>query len=232
MAGPAARKIYILKIGIIVAMISAYFLVPGVHEFFQTGIAYLRARDFENLRSFILSYGMWAPLTSIALMVMQSVIPLVPGIVITITNAWIFGWEFGAVYSWTGALLGAVIDFSIARWYGRPMVEEFIPPKVVDLVDRFFTRFGVLAVFVSRLTPVIPFKAISYSAGLTAIPLRRYLFATGVGQAPAILLYSFLGHNLTKSIRLTVAFTLILLLLGIAGYYFRDSLERFLPPKK
>jgi uncharacterized membrane protein YdjX (TVP38/TMEM64 family) len=168
-----------------------------VQEFVATGIGYLHHRDFEGLRAFILSYGLWAPLTSIALMTVQSMVPLVPGLAITITNAWIFGWEHGALYSWIGAMAGATLDFGIARWYGRPFVERFVRAKYLDLTDQFFKRHGVLAVFVTRLTPVVPFKVISYGAGLTAITFRQYALATGVGQTPAIVLYSFLGQHLT-----------------------------------
>jgi uncharacterized membrane protein YdjX (TVP38/TMEM64 family) len=65
--------------------------------------------------------------------------------------------------------------------------------------------------------------------------MRPFDFAlvTGIGQAPAILLYSFLGHNIGRSIQVTVVITVILVLLGAATYYYRVPLERyFLPEEK
>ena len=82
-------------------------------NFSIAGITYLRYRDFEGLRQFILSYGFWAPVASIALMAIQSLVPFVPGIIITITNAWIFGWQDGAFYSWVGAYL---VLYQILVW--------------------------------------------------------------------------------------------------------------------
>ncbi len=211
---------------VLAGAVAAYFFVPGVQEFVATGVGYLRHRDFEGLRLFILAYGMWAPVTSIALMTVQSMVPLVPGLAITITNAWVFGWECGALYSWIGALAGALLDFGIARWYGRPVVEKFVRSKYLDLTDQFFKRHGVLAVFVTRLTPVIPFKVISYGAGLTAITLRQYVLATGIGQTPAIVLYSFLGQHLTRSIRWAILITTALIIASFLVYYYRNEIEQ------
>ncbi len=226
MAEPTYRGIYVLKGLVLAGAAAAYFFVPGVQEFVATGIGYLHHRDFEGLRAFILSYGLWAPLTSIALMTVQSMVPLVPGLAITITNAWIFGWEHGALYSWIGAMAGATLDFGIARWYGRPFVERFVRAKYLDLTDQFFKRHGVLAVFVTRLTPVVPFKVISYGAGLTAITFRQYALATGVGQTPAIVLYSFLGQHLTRGIRWAILITTVLILASVLVYYYRNEIEQ------
>lgn len=227
MSDPATTKSYVVKIGVLALALAAYFYLPGIQEFISSGVAYLRLRNFEGLRQFILSYGVWAPVTSISLMAIQSMVPFVPGIAITITNAWIFGWELGACYSWIGALLGATIDFGIARWYGRPVVERFINGKMLDKADGFFKKNGVLAVFITRLTPIVPFKVISYGAGLTQMPFSRFAVATGVGQTPAIVLYSFIGQNLTRSLRAAVTVTSLLMILGITAYYYRDRLEKY-----
>ena len=83
---------YICRISVLIFAIIAYLYFPGLQEFMGAGISYLRYRDFEGLRQFILSYGQCAIIVSIGLMVIQSLVPFVPGLVITITNAWIFGW--------------------------------------------------------------------------------------------------------------------------------------------
>jgi uncharacterized membrane protein YdjX (TVP38/TMEM64 family) len=221
-----SQFVSVSKILVLMSAASAYYLLPDLQQFIKSGIGYLRVRDFDGLRQFILSYGVWAPITSIALMTIQSAVPLVPGIAITITNAWIFGWHYGAVYSWAGAFLGATLDFGIARWYGRPVVERFVNPKYLCLTDKFFHRHGILAVFITRLTPIIPFKVVSFGAGLTALTLPEYMLATGIGQTPAIVLYSILGQHLTKSIKAVIGVTSILIISGALVYYYREAIER------
>ena len=226
------RSFTILKLIILLLLPAVYYLFPGMQEFISTGMNYLSTRNFDGLREFILSYGVWAPLTSIVLMTVQSTLPVVPGIIVTVANAWIFGWHYGAVYSWTGALLGAFLDFGIARWYGRPLVERFISSRYLAWIDRFFHQHGILAVFITRLTPVIPFKVVSYGAGLTAISAPEYILATGIGQTPAIVLYSILGYNLAKSFKAAIAITGLLIVSGILLYRYRTVIERKLFIKK
>lgn len=219
-----AASTYSCRIGVLVFAVIAYFYLPGLQEFFGAGVTYLRYRDFEGLRQFILTYGGWAPAVSIALMVIQSLVPFVPGLVITITNAWIFGWQYGAFYSWVGALLGATLDFGVARWYGRIVVERFVNSKYLDATDGFLKKHGLLAVFITRLTPIVPFKVVSYGAGLTTMSLWRFMLATAIGQAPAIILYSILGQNITHNIRITIAITSLLITIIAVIYYFREEI--------
>ncbi|MEG6585976.1 TVP38/TMEM64 family protein [Dendrosporobacter sp. 1207_IL3150] len=222
-----AKSTLLLKIGVLVLIIAAYMFLPGIEEFVVTGIGFLKSRDFYGLRLFVLSYGIWAPVTSIVLMAIQSLVPFVPGVVITIANAWIFGWQYGAIYSWIGALIGAVLDFGIARWYGRPVVENIINNKYLQIVDKYLTRHGILAVLITRIIPILPFKVISYSAGLTLIPSRQFIIATGIGQMPGIILYSIIGQNLNHSLDTALLITILLIFVAILVYHNRVSIERY-----
>lgn len=226
MSQPAGKSGVVIKIGVLILSAAAYLFMPGVRELALTGLKSLKQCDFQAFRAFILGYGALAPLTSIALMALQSLVPFVPGLVITVANAWIFGWHYGAVYSWIGALLGALLDFYIARWYGRPLVERIVKKAYLRLVDNYLQRHGVLAVLISRVIPVVPFKIISFGAGLTIIPVRQYCAATAIGQTPGIVLYSVLGQDLIHNV-----YTLIIatcLLSGAAGlvYYCRARIEK------
>ncbi|EGO63230.1 TVP38/TMEM64 family protein [Acetonema longum] len=222
----AARGLYALKLGLLLLAITACYYVPCINEFITTGTAFLHQKDFSGLKQFILSYGVWAPVTSIALMTLQSLVPLVPGLIITIANAWIFGWQYGSLYSWIGALIGAFLDFGLARWYGRPLVECTVSRRHLDMVDQFFKKYGILAVFITRLIPIIPFKVVSYGVGLTAISWCQYLIATGIGQTPAIVLYSVLSQDLARNYRLAAVVTVLLLAVGWGAYYGRERLAQ------
>lgn len=219
--------------GIVLALVAAaYLTIPGVHIFIFTGFDFLRSHDYWGLRNFILSYGVWAPITSIALMVLQSLVPFAPGVIITVTNAWIFGWQHGALYSWIGALLGAMLDFGLARWYGRPVIARFTNAHWLGIVDTYLQRHGIVAVVISRIIPVIPFKLVSYGAGLTIFSFRQYIIATAIGQIPAIILYSILGQHFLRNVQATVWVTVALILFGIILYYYRNNIENYFSKKK
>jgi len=216
---------YIWKIGVVVLVAIMYCFSPGFQDFLKAGMSYLWYRDFEGLREFILGYGQWAPVMSIGLIVIQSLFPVVPGLLITITNAWIFGWQHGSFYSWVGALLAAILDFGIARWYGRAAIEGFVSHKYLTMSDVFLKRYGVVAIFITRLLPIIPFKIVSYGAGLTTMSLSRFVFATAVGQAPAIVLYSILGHNIRHHIHTIIGIVSVFVVMGVIVYYYREPIK-------
>lgn len=196
-----------VKIAAPVLLFFCYQWMPDVKEFLSISFRFLREYDFYGLRGFLLSYGAAAPLVSILLMVFQSVVPFVPGVVMTITNAWLFGWLQGSLYSGIGALLGAVVDFYIARWYGKTCFERMAGERYVRLLHSQTEKHGAFAVFIARLLPIIPFKAVSYSAGLSRLDVRAFAFFTFIGQMPAILLYSVLGENIQKNMLLIFILT-------------------------
>lgn len=222
------NKLYIFRVALLLAIITTYFSCPGIHAFFLTGTQYLHHRDFEGLRQFILSFGAWAPLTSIALMTIQSLFPIVPGILITIANAWIFGWQYGALYSWIGALIGATIDFILARWFGRPLAECFISEKYLDKTDWFFRKYGIWAVFITRMTPIIPFKLVSYGAGLSELNLIKFIVATGSGQIIPIIIYSIVGQNLIHNKHGVIAITTLIALVSLILVGYRKKISSYL----
>lgn len=208
-----------------------YFSIPGLPEFTKQGLHLLQHHHFEGVRQLILSYGWLAPLMTILLMIIQSLVPLVPGMILTVVNAWIFGWFAGAAYTWLGALLGALADFALSRYLGRPFVEKVISIKQLQNYGTFFHQYGVWAVLASRMIPVIPYKVVSYGAGLTKISWQNYTLATALGQTPPILIYSFLGQNLFHNFHYVIIVTsislIIVLFLYCFRHYFKGILEFF-----
>lgn len=171
-------------------------------------------------KDYLLGFGPWAAVVSAALMVFQSVAAPLPAFVVTFANGLLFGWAAGALLSWSSAMVGAVLCYWIAQSLGRPVVEKLVGGgKALEVWDIFFTRFGVRAILVSRLLPFVSFDVISYGAGLTSIGFWDFVWATGLGQLPATLLYSYLGQNLTGSIKVLLwvfSITIAVLLIGSA----------------
>lgn len=183
-----------------------YLASADVRGAIDEGVRALSTADaseaVEAFRAYVLGFGAWAPLVSAALMVLQSVVAPLPAFVITFANGLVFGWAFGALLSWSSAMVGAAVCFWIARALGRPAVERFMGGvAALEAADRFFLRYGKRAILLARLLPFVPFDPISYGAGLTSTGWRSFLLATGLGQLPATLLYSWLGERASGSVR-------------------------------
>jgi uncharacterized membrane protein YdjX (TVP38/TMEM64 family) len=156
-----------------------------------------KAASVENLRATMLAYGPWAVGISIALMVAQAIIAPLPMNVVTITNALVFGPLWGSLLSWFSTVLGASLCFSLSKTFGKPFAQKLIGGSM-EKAERFFQTYGLHAMFLVRVLPLIPFDAISYGAPLVGVPFSRFLLATAVGIVPSILIYSFLGTLIAR----------------------------------
>lgn len=204
-------------LAVIAVLIASYALLPAVRVFVGRSISVIARGDVQALRLYLLSFGPWAPIVSALLMVLQSIIAPLPAFVITFTNGLLFGPWAGAALSWSSAMAGAAACFFISRVFGRPVVERLAGASSLEAADRFFDRYGRGAIVIARLLPFVPFDPISYGAGLTGMGFWSFFLATGVGQLPATLVYSYLGHAATGSVKvLFFVFSIVaaLLVLG------------------
>jgi membrane protein DedA with SNARE-associated domain len=102
-----------------------------------------------------------------------------------------------------GATLGALVAYAIGLWGGRPVIERWgrylgITPEDLDRADDFFARHGNAAAFFGRMIPVIR-SLVSFAAGISHMPLGRFIVFTFLGSLPwtALLVVSgvVLGAN-------------------------------------
>ncbi|MBZ0170670.1 MAG: VTT domain-containing protein [Kofleriaceae bacterium] len=144
---------------------------------------------------------MWAPVISFLLMVLQSLIAPLPAFVLTLTNGLLFGPLWGVVLSWGSAMVGAALCFGLSRLFGRRLMEKLVRPSALTWTDAFFANYGKRTILVARLLPWISFDLVSYGAGLTMMGFWGFWSMTGLGQLPATLFYSYLGHRAGRSLR-------------------------------
>jgi uncharacterized membrane protein YdjX (TVP38/TMEM64 family) len=151
-----------------------------------------KAANVEHLRTTMLAYGPWAVGISISLMVAQAIIAPLPMNVVTITNALVFGPLLGSVLSWFSAVLGASLCFLLSKTFGKPFAQKVVG-RSMEKAEVFFRTYGLHAMFLVRIMPLIPFDAVSYGAPLVGVPFPRFLAATAIGIIPSMLIYSYLG---------------------------------------
>jgi uncharacterized membrane protein YdjX (TVP38/TMEM64 family) len=172
-----------------------YLLSTGFRSEVNQALGLLGRGDIAGLRDYILSFGVWAPVASCFLMVLQALVAPVPSFLITFANGLAFGVFWGWMLSLFGHVLAAAVCFGISRSLGRVPVEVLVGKTGLESADRWFARWGVYAVFVGRLIPGIAFDVISYAAGLTRMRFRNFTVATTLGIFPQTFLYSYLGRQ-------------------------------------
>ena len=113
-------------------------------------------------------------------------------------------------------MVGALVCFGIARIAGRDVVEKLTSKFAMDSIDVYFKKYGKHTILICRLLPFVSFDFVSYAAGLTAMGVLPFLVATGIGQLPATLVYSYVGGMLTGSVKTVV--TALLLIFAISAF--------------
>ncbi len=109
-----SRKIWYYRITLIIllfAMLLAWALLPGVHEFINRSVAAFAAVDQQGIERFIQSYGALAAVVSFLLMILQAIAAPLPAFLITFANASLFGAFWGGSLSWTSSMAGAALCF-------------------------------------------------------------------------------------------------------------------------
>jgi uncharacterized membrane protein YdjX (TVP38/TMEM64 family) len=205
----------VIIIVILVAAIAAYYAIPSVKTTMNKIFAAFASGDFTVVREFVESYGTYAAAVSFFLMIFQSIAAPLPAFLITFANANLFGWWQGAILSWSSAMAGAAVCFYIARILGRDVVEKLTSKSGLKQIDDFFERHGKLSILIARLLPFISFDYVSYAAGLTSMSFGGFFIATGIGQLPATIVYSYVGGMLTGGAKMVV--TGLLIMFALAG---------------
>lgn len=206
------KKIILLLI--IILCILSYIFIPAINKQLNTIFKMFATGDFNVVKEFVASYGHYAMAVSFILMVLQSVIAPLPAFLLTFANANLFGWKAGAILSWSSAMAGAALCFYIARILGRDVVEKLTSKTGLKQIDDFFAKYGKQSILIARLLPFISFDIVSYAAGLTSMNFLGFFIATGIGQLPATIVYSYVGGMLTGGAKLFVTGLLILFALS------------------
>ncbi|MEY7999496.1 TVP38/TMEM64 family protein [Clostridium sp. Mt-5] len=187
-----------------------YLFIPPLRQGINKSIDVLKNIDVVSVKNYILSFGVLAPIISFFLMILQSIIAPLPAFIITFANAGLFGWIKGAILSWSSAMAGAALCFYIARFLGRDIVEKLTSKTSIKKADEFFKNYGKYAILIARLLPFISFDIVSYAAGLTSMGFWPFFIATGLGQLPAAIVYSYIGEMLTGTVKTLVIGLLLL----------------------
>ncbi len=192
----------------------AYYFIPSVNRMLNEILAAFASGDFTVVGEFVKSYGAYAAAVSFMLMILQSIAAPLPAFLITFANANLFGWWKGAILSWSSAMAGATVCFYIARILGRDVAERLTSKAGLKQIDEFFEKHGRMSILIARLLPFISFDIVSYAAGLTSMSFGSFFVATGIGQLPATIIYSYVGSMLTGGAKMFVTGLLLIFALS------------------
>lgn len=107
------------------------------------------------------------------------------------------------LFATVGALIGALVNYYIAVWFGRPIVYRFANSRLghmclideakVQKAEVFFDKHGVVSTLIGRLVPVVR-QLISIPAGLARMGVGRFVLYTSIGAGIWNVILTALGY--------------------------------------
>ena len=141
-----------------------------------------------------------------------------------------------------GSLLGATINYVLARWLGRAIVYRLVEYKIAHYLlltknklersEHFFLRYGNVSTFFGRLVPAVR-QLISLPAGFSKMKFRDFIFYTFLGASTWVIILAILGYYfganqemLSKYYR-EIKYVFILVAIGLLVYYFIKATRKW-----
>lgn len=109
------------------------------------------------------------------------------------------------LFATLGANIGALINYGLSRWLGRPIVYAFansrfghmclIDEAKVQRAEAYFDEHGAVSTFMGRLVPAVR-QLISIPAGLAKMKLSHFLLYTTLGAGMWNIILAAIGYSL------------------------------------
>lgn len=170
-----------------------------------------------DLRRVVTEAGHWAPVVFVGLQVLLNVPPF-PRTVFTVAAGVLFGSVWGTLLTLLGTSLAAVLAFLLVRYTGGRLVARYATHSKTVWVRRRLDHHGTLAVTSLRLIPMVPFAALNYLSGLSAVRFVPYLVGTVLGCIPGTVAIVVLGDAVTGDVPpQLLAVSAVCAVVGLAG---------------
>ncbi|MDQ1913141.1 TVP38/TMEM64 family protein [Paenibacillus sp. GD4] len=181
----------------------------------------------EHLTEGMRSLGWIGYAVGALLVFAQTLLPLIPFIVVAGANVLLFGFWGGFLINYIFSCIGAFTAFLIVRYFGREWVARRLRKYAfIRSFNERLARNGLLYMTLSRVIPVVPSFVINMGSAVMRVRTRHFMIGTLLGKAPMILLESMIGHDLLhfqhNKGRLVVLL-LVLAILLLLGHYIKNK---------
>ena len=158
-----------ISIGILVALVIAYFVVPSVQDFLNEAWSVLTSDNEERIQQWVSGFGWFGPLVLVLAMVAQLFLLVVPSILLMVVSVLAYGPVWGSVIIIVSVFAASTVGYFIGSYFGDAFVKKIIGKKSEKKVASFLDDYGFWAVIITRLNPFLSNDAISFVGGVLSM---------------------------------------------------------------
>ena len=187
--------ISILKILLLLAIVVG---IP-LYIWFYHGDIISRWKSVDDVVAFLNHYETESILIYIILQIIQVVISVIPGQVFQMAAGYLYGFWEALLFAMTGAVLGTMISFMLAKLLGRDFLHIlFGEEKISYYIERLNSKKVYVIVFLVYLIPGIPKDMVSYAAGASEIRFKPFIILSAIGRLPGMVGSLLMGTMLEE----------------------------------
>ena len=174
-----------VALGAVVLLLAVFsFIFPGLREFFTP----------DNLRAFILGFGVFGFFIYIVLLSLAVPLPI-PSTPVVLAGGYIFGTPVGLILALVSMVIGSFLSFYLVRWAGKPVLEKLVDKHHIDHFNAVLKKRGNVAVLISYAIPIFPSDMVSLFLGLTSMGYHAFLSLVILGHIPRLLILIMFGSG-------------------------------------
>ena len=185
---------------IVVVLAVAALLAAGGCALWKNGF-FEKINSVEALREVIADAGVWAGAVYFALQMMTVIVAPIPSNISMMAGALALGFWPAMILGVLAVIAGSVIVFLAARALGRNAVQRFLDKGVMEKYLPIIEEKQDMFLFLTMLFPFFPDDALCMLAGLTKIPLGRFVAIMALARPWGLVVAALLGSG---SLRLPV----------------------------
>ncbi|MBF0187891.1 MAG: TVP38/TMEM64 family protein [Magnetococcales bacterium] len=152
--------------------------------------------DTATLERVALDLGPMGPLFMGLFLTLTQVVAPIPGAPAILLSFKLYGFDLTTVLFMGSSAISAMINFALARHYGRPLVERLVRPESMITVDRLVRADTLTLLLFARMFGYAFFDLISYAIGLTKIRFSHYMLATVFFSLPPLVIQYLLFRDM------------------------------------
>lgn len=170
--------------------------------------------------------GIYGPILSCVLIVLESIFPIMPLAVFITINFLAYGNLIGFLISWIFTIIGCLMSFFLFRkgvqgWFQRLTENK---TKLNNLMIKF-NNISVSELAVIIAIPFTPAFLVNIAAGLSSISKKKFILALIIGKIGLVYFWGYIGTSLVESFKEPIILIKIAVILVIT-YVVSSLLKR------
>ncbi|MCZ6675194.1 MAG: VTT domain-containing protein [Verrucomicrobia bacterium] len=165
------------------------FLIP----FLIWGDAMEVAFSIDGASHWLKGFEQWAWAAGVGLLFLDFILPI-PGTAVMSALGFVYGPVIGGLIASSGSFFAGVAAYAACRLLGPGVAKKLLGEKDYHRGMTLFADAGGWIVVLSRWLPLLP-EVVACMAGLTRMPLSKFLLAMACGSLPLGFVFAYIGST-------------------------------------